>query len=46
MGEKESTGGTKMKHIIQFSGGLASAYVAYMISEEFGKTNCILLKFK
>lgn len=32
-----------MKHIIQFSGGLASAYVAYMISEEFGKTNCILL---
>ncbi len=32
-----------MKHVIQFSGGLASAYVAWMCVEEFGKNNCILL---
>lgn len=32
-----------MKHIIQFSGGLASAYVAHLCIEEFGKNNCILL---
>lgn len=32
-----------MKHIVQFSGGLASAYVAKMVVDEFGKNNTILL---
>ena len=32
-----------MKHIIQFSGGAASAYVAYLVVKEHGKENTILL---
>lgn len=32
-----------MKHIVQFSGGAASAYVAWLVVQEFGKENTILL---
>ena len=32
-----------MKHIVQFSGGAASAYVAKLTINEFGKDNVILL---
>lgn len=32
-----------MKHIIQFSGGAASAYAAYLVAKEHGKENTILL---
>ena len=32
-----------MKHIVQFSGGAASAYVAWLVANEFGKENTILL---
>ena len=32
-----------MKHIVQFSGGAASAYVAYLVVQEYGKENTILL---
>lgn len=32
-----------LKHIVQFSGGAASAYVAYLVAQEHGKENTILL---
>lgn len=32
-----------MKHIVQFSGGAASSYAAWLVSQEFGKENTILL---
>lgn len=32
-----------MLHIIQFSGGAASAYVAYLVAQEQGKENTVLL---
>ena len=32
-----------MKHIVQFSGGAASAYVGWLVAQEFGKENTILL---
>jgi 3'-phosphoadenosine 5'-phosphosulfate sulfotransferase (PAPS reductase)/FAD synthetase len=32
-----------LKHIVQFSGGAASAVVAKMIADEFGKENTVLL---
>lgn len=43
IGEDKEGDRSKMKHIIQFSGGLASAYVAFLVSQEFGKENCILM---
>jgi len=33
----------KIKHIVQFSGGAASAYVAKLVIDKFGKENTILL---
>lgn len=33
----------RIKHIVQFSGGAASAYVAWLVAQEFGKENTILL---
>lgn len=32
-----------MKHIVQFSGGNASSYVAWLVAQEHGKENTILL---
>jgi 3'-phosphoadenosine 5'-phosphosulfate sulfotransferase (PAPS reductase)/FAD synthetase len=32
-----------MKHIIQFSGGAASSFVAKYVADEYGRENCILL---
>ena len=33
----------RIKHIVQFSGGAASAYVAWLVAQEFGRENTILL---
>jgi len=32
-----------VKHIVQFSGGAASAYVAWLVVQEFGAENTVLL---
>jgi len=32
-----------MKHIVQFSGGAASAYVGWLVAQEFGKHNTVFL---
>ena len=32
-----------MKHIVQFSGGAASAYAGWLVAQEFGRENTILL---
>lgn len=33
----------KVKHIVQFSGGAASAYVGYLVVKKYGRKNVILL---
>lgn len=32
-----------LKHIVQFSGGAASAYVAWLLAQQYGKENTVLL---
>lgn len=32
-----------MLHVVQFSGGAASAYVAWLVAQEYGKENTVLL---
>lgn len=32
-----------VKHIVQFSGGAASAFVAWLVAQEYGKENTVLL---
>ncbi|MEB3103319.1 phosphoadenosine phosphosulfate reductase domain-containing protein [Ferviditalea candida] len=34
--------GRKIKHVAMFSGGAASAYVAYLMVQTYGKENCLL----
>lgn len=36
-------GEIKVKHIVQFSGGAASTYVGWLVAQEFGRDNTILL---
>ena len=41
--QADERGKLKVKHIVQFSGGAASAYVAWLVVQEFCKENTILL---
>jgi hypothetical protein len=41
--EGEVTGGEDLKHICLFSGGAASSYMSWLVVQEYGKENTILL---
>lgn len=40
---QQISGGEVVKHIVQFSGGAASTYVGWLVAQEFGEQNTILL---